>query len=296
LKRKNFMIILVMMIGMLFISCGVKAESIVSNNLVNQSAQIIYDGVCGLNLTWVLTDDGVLTISGTGDMYNWRFSDIVPTWTDYKQQIKSVVIEKGVTSIGNYAFVNCYFLKDITIADSVISIGNDAFGGCVWLESIIIPDSVTSIGENAFKNCALLESITIADSVTFIGTGAFSNSYLENITLSNNLTSISDFMFFMTHLNSITIPDGVTHIGTGAFMWTPQLKEVIIPDSVTYIGNGAFSASYILETIIIPNSVTYIGESAFDSNTTVHFLGTAEEWNKIGGRLDIEDVVVVFEN
>ncbi len=139
----------------------------IGNDVVNLSAS---SGTFGGNLTWTL-DDGVLTIGGTGDMadYDWMSSP----WAD--TSIEAVVIEEGVTSIGDYVFLLCTSLTSITIPDSVTRIGGCAFYDCTSLTSITIPDSVTSIGDNAFYDCISLTSIAIPDSVTSIGESAFYN-------------------------------------------------------------------------------------------------------------------------
>ena len=120
------------------------------------------------NLTWTLDADGTLTISGTGAMKNYDYdSNQSPVYNN--SDVKKIVIEDGVTSIGDYAFRGCSSLTSITLPDSVTSIGDCAFVFCVGLSSITLPDSVTSIGDSAFKNCSSLTSITIPDSVTSIG-------------------------------------------------------------------------------------------------------------------------------
>jgi len=129
-------------------------------------------GTCGSNLTWTLDDNGTLTISGTGDMENWGYPN--PSGAPWKSKsIKDIVIENGVTSIGNRAFYDCSSLTSITIPNSVTSIGNDAFEWCSSLTSITIPNSVTSIGNHAFDGCSSLTNITIPSSVTSIGNRAF---------------------------------------------------------------------------------------------------------------------------
>ena len=123
------------------------------------------------NLTWKLDADGTLTISGTGTMKDYNSSDnLSPVYSNSK--IKKVVIEKGVTSIGESAFENCSNLTSITIPGSVTSIENFAFCICTGLTSITIPDGVTNIGNSAFSFCRSLTSITIPDSVTSIGSYA----------------------------------------------------------------------------------------------------------------------------
>ena len=137
------------------------------------SAKDSMSGEFGLhrdNFTWELDGEGVLTISGKGEMGN---SSDVP-WLSYRSDIVSVVIEDGVTSIGDGAFAFCGDLTTITIPYSVTAIGYDAFWACDSLTSITIPDSVTAIGYDAFENCRSLTSITIPGSVETIGEGAFS--------------------------------------------------------------------------------------------------------------------------
>ena len=117
-----------------------------------------------------LSNDGTLTISGNGEMKDWEKSYVV-AWDSNRENIKNVIINNGVTSIGNYTFSDCRSLTNITIPNSVTSIGVDAFYYCTSLTNITIPNSVTSIGGKAFVFCRSLTSITISDSVTSIGGG-----------------------------------------------------------------------------------------------------------------------------
>ena len=136
------------------------------------------------NLTWTLYADGKLTISGTGAMKDYNAAEnLSPAYMN--SDVKKVVIEDGVTSIGELAFFKCSNLTNITIPDSVTCIAYAAFHGCNSLSSITIPNSVTSIGVYAFVICSSLTSITIPDGVTSIGYGAFSEcSSLKTISLS----------------------------------------------------------------------------------------------------------------
>ena len=124
------------------------------------------------DITWSLSDDGTLTISGT-DMpnYDWQASP----WFSQGDKIKKIIIEDGVTRIGDHAFEYCSDLTSITIPNSVTSIGDWAFSGCSGLTSVTIPNSVTSIGYAAFSGCSGLTSVTIPNSVTSIGYAAFQN-------------------------------------------------------------------------------------------------------------------------
>ena len=163
------------------------------------AADIVDSGTCGAegdgsNLTWTLDSEGVLTISGSGDMHG--YDHLGAPWYGIRSPVKSAVIADGVTSIGDSAFFDCTSLTSVTIPDSVTSIGEYAFYNCTSLTSVTIPNSVTSIGEYTFYNCTSLTSVAIPDSVTSIDWYAFYNC---------------------TSLTSVTIPDSVTIIGGGAF-------------------------------------------------------------------------------
>ena len=177
----------------------------------------------------------------------------------------TVTIPNNVTSIGEWAFLDCSRLTSIIIPNSVTSIGQEAFVRCTGLNSVTIPNSVTSIGRSAFSGCSGLTSVTIPNNVTSIGDGAFSNcSSLTSATIPNNVTSIGDGTFrFCSSLTEVTIPNNVTSIGDGAFRFCSSLTEVTIPNSVTEIGGSAFSGCTNLASVTIPNSVTSIGSSAF---------------------------------
>ena len=122
-------------------------------------AAVVDSGICGDNVTWILTEDGVLTISGTGKMEDYLPRDNDAPWGSYKlrDNIITVAIEDGVTSIGESAFSFCTSLVSVTIGNSVTSIGDRAFQFCYnqGLTSITIPNSVTSIGEGVFYECAV---------------------------------------------------------------------------------------------------------------------------------------------
>ena len=137
-------------------------------------------GKCGDHLTWTL-NDGVLTISGTGAM--WDYDSEEPTWTPYIASIKSVVIENGVTSIGSYAFDGCDAMTTVDIPNSVTLVDDAAFARCKALTSITIPDNVTSIGSWAFQDCIALTTVKIGSGVTELGNSAFAEcSAITSIT------------------------------------------------------------------------------------------------------------------
>ena len=239
----------------------------VDNGIVLYSSNIVTSGTCGAegnngdNLTWILDDEGVLTISGTGAMASWNWKG--SPWYANKDKIESVVIEDGVTSIGANAFDGCSGLTSITIPSSVTSIGEHAFYGCSGLTSITIPSSVTSIGAYAFSGCSVT-SITIPSSVTSIGAYAFYGCSVTSITIPSSVTSIGAGAFYRcSGLTSITIPSSVTNIGENTFYGCSGLTSITIPSSVTSIGENAFYGCSGLTSITIPNSVTSIKWGAF---------------------------------
>ena len=225
----------------------------------------IASGSCGDNLTWVLTEDGTLVISGSGEMEGYSVSSPAP-WHTNSAEILSVVVGPGVTNIGKWAFRNCSSLRSVTIPESVTSIGYNAFDGCSSLTSVEIPGSVTSIGESAFSGCSSLTSVTIPESVTSIGSYAFSGcGSLTSATIPKSVTSINDRVFYCCRsLTSVTIPNSVTSIGDYAFSYCSSLTSVVIPNSVTSIGNVAFCGCSSLTSVTIPDSVTSIGGIAFE--------------------------------
>ncbi len=220
-------------------------------------------GTCGENVTWTL-EDGVLTISGTGNMVNYSDYDERP-WYSNRESITDVVIEDGVTSIGSYAFHSCSNLTRIEIPNSVTSINYEAFYQCENLTGIEVPNSVANIGDGVFYDCNGFTSVTIPNGVTRIGNYTFySCNNLTSIEIPNSVTSIGEYAFDCCNsLTSINIPNSVTSIGNGAFFSCGSLANIEIPNSVTSIGNGAFSGCSRLTKIEIPNSVTSIGEYAF---------------------------------
>ena len=236
------------------------------------------------NLTWKLYADGTLNISGTGAMKDYNYSDNPSPARQKKDSVKKVVIEDGVTSIGNDAFSACRSLTSITIPNSVTSIGAYAFQNCSSLTSITIPDGVTSIGKSAFSYCSSLTSITISDSVTSIGDYAFRNcSRLTSITIPDSVTSIGNFAFSdCSSLTSITIPSSVTSIGNDAFSYCSSLTSITIPDSVTSIGAYAFQNCSSLTSITIPDSVTSIGDVTFSNCSSLTSITIPDSVTSIG--------------
>ncbi|MBQ3419724.1 MAG: leucine-rich repeat protein [Erysipelotrichaceae bacterium] len=155
---------------------------------------VVKSGECGSNATYKIFADNSITITGSGNIYNYSI-DSAP-WYGYRNTIENVVIGNDITSIGNYAFRGCSSLTSITIPSSAKTIGNYVFSGCSSLTSITIPDSVTSIGNYAFQGCSSLKSITMPNAVMTIGKSIFDGcSSLEQIKLGSNFNWPDNFDF-----------------------------------------------------------------------------------------------------
>ena len=227
-------------------------------------------GQCGENVYWTFDKEtGLLTISGSGSMYDTKSS------FQRNDLIKTVVIENGVTSIGDSAFPNCTGLTSITIPDSVTSIGGSAFSGCTGLTGITIPDSVTRIGDYAFKGCTGLKELTMPCSVKIYSNSFYECANIEKVTLTKGtgeMDGYEDYYNFTytytpwykskNNIKEIILEDGIISIGSFAFYECTGLKSITIPDSVTSIGWGAF---YDCKTIYYNAKNAITDPSAFCS-------------------------------
>lgn len=201
----------------------------------------------GSNITdtakWTLDSQGTLTISGNGETVECYYSDPkkIQPWAAYDDQIRKVVIESGITAVGNYSFIKCKNLESVQLPNSLKKIRVYAFYECESLKEIKIPDSVENIYEYAFAGCKKLKSVQ----------------------LSKNLTEIDDSVFQFTGLTEIVIPDGVKSIGYNTFCFCEDLKEVTLPNSLQRILGGAFLYCSSLTAVTLPDSLEYIGGEAF---------------------------------
>ncbi len=148
-------------------------------------------GKCGQNVSYTLSGNGVLTISGTGAMTNFTYDDYDNSnrpWHSKRLSIRKVVIHEGVTSIGDFAFSFCN-VEEVTIPSTVTSIGRRAFMGTP-LPSIVIPEGVKTIGENTFWRCNSLKAITVPASTTELGNHAFDTGEYYDGSYHTQLTDI----------------------------------------------------------------------------------------------------------
>ena len=255
-------------------------------DLLSEDGNVIASGTCGAqgdNLTWVLAGDGTLTISGSGEMKDYSTSSVAP-WYTKRTKILSVVVEDGVTGVGDYAFYACLKLASVTLPEGINSIGCASFQDCAKLAEVNIPNSVTRIGIQTFQGCSKLTSVTIPEGVTSIDYGVFYDcSSLTSVTIPEGVTSIGDRAFQgCSKLTSVTIPEGVTSIDYGVFFDCSSLTSVSIPEGVTSIGNSAFYGCSSLTSVTIPEGVTSIDSSAFQGCSSLTSVTIPESVASIG--------------
>ncbi len=287
--------------------------------LYDVSAEVyeyVDSGTCGDNVSWFLDSEGLLRIVGSGAMTHYDYYTCTP-WYNlfYTSDITSVVVEDGVTTIGDYVFYGCRQMTSVTLPDSITSIGRYAFANCEALPDVIIPDSVKTIGESAFDDCDTLSDVTIPDSVKTIGRYAFfSCDALQSVMLGSGVVIIDEAAFSScavltrfsvdeenAHFSAdeygvlfnkdktelilcpdgysgdYVIPDGVISIAEFAFSGCDLLTSVTISDSVQYINRYAFESCDLLTGITIPKGVESIAATAFDSSSKLMSFFVDEE-------------------
>ncbi len=274
-----------------------------------EALNVFASGKCGKSLTWTISDDGVLTISGKGAMYDYSdYTEKLAPWLQGENynKVEKVVVSKGVTTIGAYAF---YYLNatSVSLPGTLKSIGHHAFRYCQNLIEIAIPSSVTSIDEYAFTCCTNLMKINLPQGLTKISDGTFNYCYsLSHISIPGKVKTIGEKAFSACNtLTSVTIPNGVTLIGFQAFSYCDELAEVTIPASVktisgqAFVGDGklaklnlplfgletigesAFEKCYSLTYFVVPFTVTGIGDGAFAWCTGLGNFVIGEHQNSI---------------
>ena len=214
---------------------------------------IVDSGNCGANVTYELDSNGLLTISGTGEMADYEMqydsaSDEYITTAPWGNQAKTVVIGDGVTGIGAAAFYGCSGLTSVTMGSNVTNIGESAFRGCTGLTGIVLPGSLTGIGEYAFSNCESLTAIEIPEGVTTLGNSAFFGC--DNLKeIRYNARAAAD----LTGLSGAFRSAGASVGGV----------KVIFGESVEKIPGNIFSNCESLTSVTIGSNVTSIGDNAF---------------------------------
>ncbi len=311
----------------MFLTCAPLHEFVNATDNINEisgetTVTIVGTGKCGAtendDVTWTLYDNGELVISGTGRIYYYDDSTIVPSYAPWPTKaVKTVRIEDGVTStthfeyhdnlervfladsvtsIANYAFSGRTKLTEITMSENIERIGDSAFSDCA-IEKIYLPSKVSYIGRNVFNDCDKLSSIDVSENNNYFSSidGVLFNKSKTAIlkypygktalsyTIPDTVQTIGGFAIDNENLEKITIPQGVKTIGEYS-MYLPSVKAIYLPYGLTEIHKYAFRNCSNLVEITIPATVTKIDGHAFDDCKKlkdVYYSDTEEQWNKI---------------
>ena len=229
--------------------------------------EVVAEGACGQNVVWALTEDGTLSISGTGAMEDYSWTNFVPTtpWYQYRSSIKKIVVHDGVTSIGSSAFYKLSSVTSIELSNDVLALGSYAFGSCSRIQFFDFPDNLVYIADYCFDNCYNLRNASIPDTVTKLGDCVFTRcSNLETVDLPENMSVLPrGFFSECTSLESITLPDSITELASYCFRDCTGLKNITFPSAITTIGYRAFSGCTGIEEMALPNTITALSSEVF---------------------------------
>ncbi len=232
-----------------------------------KETELLASGSCGDAASWSLFDNGLLIVSGTGDL--WDFDWESSPWYGYRSGILSVIVEEGITRIGDNAFARVESVKSVSLPEGIRSIGLNAFQDCCWLPEILLPESLEEIGQGAFYGCQNLIRISIPESVSDL------RSYL---------------FYDCSSLTYVFIPASVTEIGECAFLYCTKLHEVHYGStkedwqkiSISEEHNELDAMDIICTDGRIDNT-SRCGDDLtwrFDEETgTLHIIGTGEMWD-----------------
>ncbi len=280
---------------------------------VSVVAETIASGTCGDNATWSLGSDSVLTISGTGTMTDFQNMIYIP-WQTQSTTVKQVVVEDGITYIGDYAFAGCTNLESYSFPNSVTHIGNYVFYNCKSLNAVSIPTTITDIGLNAFSGTAWynnmpngpiyfndmlysfkasndITSVEIKQGIVKICNGAFNGcGSITSVTIPNTVRQISQRAFYnCRNLKSVNLPNTVTEIASRVFYNCHSLESITIPTSVTSIGSNAFYGCTGLTSLEIPSSIRSIATKAFAMCTGLESVRTC--WDEPSTVSAVSDIL-----
>ena len=220
-------------------------------------------GMCGDKVSWELKGR-TMTISGGDAM--WDYSPESPSaYSEFMERIDTVIIESGVTKVGDYAFSNFSSLTFVALPTGLKTIGGMAFLNCTALTYVEFPQDLTNIGDQAFRGCENLVVQPLPETLFSIGTFAFENCHqLQYLTMPNSVRYIGhDAFAYCSGLQEVLLPELLDEIQPNTFAFCSSLNRVRIPASVTTIGDNAFILCRNLPGIVLPDGVKEIYGGAF---------------------------------
>lgn len=283
------------------------------------AAEITASGTKGDNITWTLYDDGKLVISGTGNLGSYTSIDPGP-WCDYIEEIRSVVIEEGITGTARHAFRECENIVEISLPESLTSIAPSTFSWCDSIDTLIIPKNVREVGSSAFAHCLGMESIYFMGPAPEMGSYAFDgmnisiyypreeeswNSNIQGKEYGANTNWVAydrlgdeflvdsgkcgpDVAWTLTNIGQLTIS------GNGPmkeydekdelpwYEYSKQINQILIKEGVTTISPMAFYGMDLLESVSIPRGLTHLGDYAFKNCKNLYHVWLPSTLKRIG--------------
>ena len=265
----------------------------ISQETLSEDAEVLASGQCGDDLNWVLTVDGDMTISGAGKMWDFRndaswYDYHECPWGNYKEQIKRVCFNDGITQIGADAFAECSNLENVIFSDTITYIGAFAFFYCTSLEDFVFPQNLTTIEESAFAYCETLKAVSIPDSVNFLGASSFryntnltyayiggkaeEETYIFGSGIFSRCTSLESIMVSPDN-SALKSVDGVLFYKAEPMLvqYPSGKKDKIyhIPEGTETILSFAIDNALYLEELIIPEGVLCIGAKDINAGNAI---------------------------
>ena len=268
---------------------------------------ILAQGTCGAeadgsNVTWVLTTDGTLILSGTGAVAAYENRKDTP-WRDYNYQILQLEVQKGITSVSGFSY--CENLREVSLPEGLISLGKSVFLSCAQIQEIRLPKSLKTLGDGALAGCRSLTeielpeglemidnyalascnftSVVIPASVTQMGYCVFNSDFnLKTVEIKGNVPSLWDPFIDCKALQEVLITGGVETIEDRAFHNLNSLERVQIAGGLKTIGKSAFWSCDKLTTVSLPDGVTSIGEDAFEYCVNLTTINLPDSITTIG--------------
>ena len=299
----------VLAFALLFGSAALPENVFETSSTITASAatSVPSSGKCGKNVYYTLKN-GVLTISGSGAMYDYDNYDNRSPFDlgqGISNGIKSVIIKNGVTTIGERAFRYCGELEKISLPNSLKSIGFESFYRSS-LKTITIPANVSSISTLAFEDCWSLTAINVNSANKYYSSlnGILYNKKKtkliecpisvtnKKVVVPNGVTTIGDSAFFSCYdLKSVKLPNSIRTIETSAFNRASGKFTVNFPKGLKTIGDNAFYMSGISGYVTLPNTVTYLGNAAFSFTGFLTGITVPDSVTKIGEKLFFESSI-----
>ena len=258
----------------------------------DSSETVVKSGPCGNNCKWTLDENGLLTISGSGEMYD--FSLGTPPWFDERTGITKIIVQNGITRIGDYAFWNSFGAEKIVIPESVKEIGDNALGSCFNLKDIEV-----SSDNNAF--CVVDGVLFSKDKTRLVLYPIGRNA--SRYAVPDSVTTIEEDAFEGTELSRITLTPGIHTIGKSAFSTCRNLTFFRVPSGVKEIKSLTFFVCTNLTRIYLPQSIISIDDLAFfgcESLREIYYEGSSQQWESIDFEIldknELENVRVYYNS